>query len=270
MTILRQELAERGFQDLHLTLISEPDAVLMAARAQAAPEEQKTSRFLGLTWGSNVDGGFVAPGSIVLRWLGVPGHLMLFDCGLSSFEQIPFGLADLPKDRDCYGPGLDLLLKAVSTDYLGDTFRLVMIKAAERKLLSFGCSRDILSLTTLDLASVLAFLRDPIQGGTIAHFCREAEDREVGLLVADAVLNRAAGLVCAAVCAMLRFIGAGKAAKQICLGLWGDAAACPELRSRLEAKLTEFAQQELGCQIRTVTGAHMPAVGSAAAAVCNP
>lgn len=270
LALLRQELSERGFSDLHLVLVSQPDAVLLAAKSQFPPEEQKQRRFLGLTWGSGIDGGFSAPGSIVLRWLGIPGQLMLFDCGLSSFEAIPFGLADLPKDRDCYGPGLDLLLKAVSTDYLGDTFRLVMIKAAERKLLSFGCSRDILSLTTLDLPSVLDFLRDPVEGGTIAHFCREPDDREVALFVADAVLNRAARLSCAAISAMLRFTRAGKTGTPAaCLGFWGEAAACPELADRLQTLLTQFTAQELGHHVDLCSAQHMPAVGAAAAALYN-
>ena len=98
--------------------------------------------------------GFVAPGSIVLRWPGIPGDLTLFTGGFSQAQCVPFGLVDYSKDRDCYAPGLDLYLKMVSTDYLGEIFRLVMIKAAERKLLSFGCSRDILSLTQLDLETV--------------------------------------------------------------------------------------------------------------------
>ncbi len=264
--MLSQELAERGFQDRNLVLVSEPDAVQLAA-AVAKPGQ---SRYLGITWGSNIDGGFAAPGSIVLRWLGIPGDLMLMDCGFSSFEQVPFGMADLPKDRDCYGPGLDLLLKTTSTDYLGDTFRLIMIKAAERKLLSFGCSRDILSLSTLDLDSVLAFLHDPAAGGTIAHYCREPEDREVALVVANAVLDRAAHLVCAMLSAMAQFVGAGKDPKApACLGAWGTALERPALKARLEALLNDFTCDVLGHHIILCTAPNMPAVGSAAAALYN-
>ena len=64
-----------------------------------------------------------------------------------------------------------------------------MIKAAEAKLLSFGCSRDVLSLRWLDLDTLAEFLTDPEKGGTLAHFCREPEDREVGLAVGQAVLT---------------------------------------------------------------------------------
>ena len=106
----------------------------------------------------------MAPGSIVLRWPGIPGDLTLFSGGFSQAQCVPFGLVDYSKDRDCYGPGLDLYLKMVSTDYLGEIYRLVMIKAAERKLLSFGCSRDVLSLTWLDLDTLVDFLTHPETG----------------------------------------------------------------------------------------------------------
>lgn len=265
LALLRQELADRGLPEKHLVMVSQPNAVQLAA-AVFSPGQ---SRYQGITWGSTIDGGFAAPGSIILRWLAIPGHLMLMDCGFSSFEQIPFGMADLPKDRDCYGPGLDLLLKTTSTDYLGDTFRLVMLKAAERKLLSFGCSRDILSLTTLDLHTVLEFLADPVNGGTIAHFCREPEDREIGLVIANAVLDRAARLVCAMVSAMAEFGGIGKdPAAPACLGAWGDALETP-LKARLETLLEQFTRDVLGRHLTLVTAPDMPAVGAAAAALYN-
>ena len=170
---LKAELSSRGLPDLPMVLVSQPDAVLAAAGA----EQPGQDRYLGLVWDSNIDAGFVAPGSIVLRWLAIPGHLMLFDGGFDTARCVPFSLVDLPKDRDSYAPGEDLYLKMVSTEYLGDTFRLMMIKAAERKLLTFGCSRDVLSLTGLPLEALIDFLEDPVKGGTMAHFCREPEDR---------------------------------------------------------------------------------------------
>lgn len=266
LATLRQELADRGWPDLHLVLVSQPDAVLLAAGV-ARP---KQDRYLGLTWGANIDVGFVAPGSIVLRWLAIPGHLMLFDGGFSTAECVPFALVDLPKDRDSYAPGEDLYLKMVSTEYLGDTFRLMMIKAAERKLLTFGCSRDVLSLTTLDLDSVIQFVENPEKGGTIAHFCREPADRAVGLVVAKTVLDRAARLVCANLSAVLQFIGGGRdKAAPVCVGLWGDAFQYAPLRAALEHHLDTFTRDVLGHHVTLCAGDHMPAAGSAAAALYN-
>jgi hexokinase len=264
LALLKRELADRGYPALPAVLVSTPTGVLAAAGVQNPGQE----RYLGLTWGETIDAGFVAPGRIVLRWLGIQDTLMLFDGGFSSADCVPFGISDLPKDRDSYAPGKDLYYKIVSTDYIGDTFRLVMIKAAEYKLLSFGCSRDILSLKTLDLDSVLEFLADPVAGGTIAHFCREPEDREIGLLVAQAVLDRAARLVCANLTALLQFIGAGKDPERpVCIGAYGTALQAQPLRQALEGYLAQYTKAQLGIHTVLFCGEDMPAVGAAAVAL---
>ena len=263
---LKAQLADRDLPDLPMVLVSEPDAVLAAAGVDSPRQD----RYLGLVWDSNIDAGFVAPGSIVLRWLAIPGHLMLFDGGFSSAECVPFSMVDYPKDRDSYAPGEDLYLKMVSTEYLGDTFRLMMIKAAERKLLTFGCSRDVLSLTCLDLDALIDFLNDPVHGGTMAHFCREPEDREVGIAVAEAVLDRAARLVCANLSAVLQFINGGRdPEKPVCIGLWGDALRYAPVRKALERHLETFTRDVLGHHVTLCAGEEMPAVGSAAVALYN-
>ena len=250
-----------------MVLISQPAAALLAAGVQAPGQR----RYLGLTWGSGIDLGFVAPGSIVLRWPGIPGDLTLFSGGFSQAQCVPFGLVDYSKDRDCYGPWLDLYLKMVSTDYLGEIYRLVMIKAAERKLLSFGCSRDVLSLTWLDLDTLVDFLTHPETGGTLAHFCREPQDREVGLAVGKAVLDRAARLVCANLAAVLQFIGGGREADApVCVGLQGAAFAASPLKAAFEAQVQSYLREALGLHVTLWQGEDMLAVGSAAGALYQP
>lgn len=261
---LTRELESRGISGKRLTLVSRPDAVLLAAGVS----RPGMSRYLGLTWGSGVDVGFAAPGSIVLRWQGIPGGLMLFDGGFSSAECVPFGLADFGKDRDSYAPGRDLYLKMVSTEYLGDLFRIVMLQAAEKKLLTFSCSRNILSLTKLALPPVLEFLQAPQGDSMLARFCREPEDNEVAVAVGAAVLDRAARLVCANLAAVMMFTGGGRdPAKPVCVGLSGDAL--PSLGQRLETHLYQFAAAELGFSFILQRGEDMPAIGSAAAALYN-
>lgn len=76
---LREELQSRGCPIPPMTLINESDAVLLAAGVQNPGQ----GRYLGVTWGSSIDVGFVAPGSIVLRWPGIPGDLTLFTGGFS-------------------------------------------------------------------------------------------------------------------------------------------------------------------------------------------
>ncbi len=264
LAALAKEWERRDCPKLPMVLVPESAAVQRAASLSLP----KGTRCVGLSWGSGIDLGFTAPGSIVLRWPGIDGGLMHFQGGFSGAQCVPFGMVDYSKDRDSYGPGLDLYLKMVSTEYLGDTVRLTLIKAAERKLLSFGCSRDVLSLTYLGLDAVLDFLDDPIRGGTLAHFCREPQDREIGLLVCEAVLDRAARLVCANLSAVLSFVGAGRDAAAY-VGLWGDAFQSPRLRVMLEQYLHIFTQDVLGLHAVLCPGMASPVLGAAAAAFCN-
>lgn len=264
LAALRAELASRGVPCPPMVMVPWADAVLLAAGVQQPGQ----GRYLGLHWGSALDVGFVAPGSIVLRWPGIPGGLTLFAGGFSEAQCVPFGLVDFSKDRDCYGPGLDLYEKMASTDYLGEIYRLVMIKAAERKLLSFGCSRDVLSMTYLDLPTLVDFLADPDKGGTLAHFCREPEDREVGVTVGQAVLDRAARLVCANLAAVLAFVGGGQDPKApVCIGLEGSAFLAPPLKATFLAQAESLLTKELGLHVTFCQGEQMPAAGAAAAAL---
>ena len=264
LAALRAELASRGVPCPPMVMVPWADAVLLAAGVQQPGQ----GRYLGLHWGSALDVGFVAPGSIVLRWPGIPGGLTLFAGGFSEAQCVPFGLVDFSKDRDCYGPGLDLYEKMASTDYLGEIYRLVMIKAAERKLLSFGCSRDVLSMTYLDLPTLVDFLADPDKGGTLAHFCREPEDREVGVTVGQAVLDRAARLVCANLAAVLAFVGGGQDPKApVCIGLEGSAFPAPPLKAAFLAQAESLLTKELGLHVTFCQGEQMPAAGAAAAAL---
>lgn len=264
LAALRAELASRGVPCPPMVMVPWADAVLLAAGVQQPGQ----GRYLGLHWGSALDVGFVAPGSIVLRWPGIPGGLTLFAGGFSEAQCVPFGLVDFSKDRDCYGPGLDLYEKMASTDYLGEIYRLVMIKAAERKLLSFGCSRDVLSMTYLDLPTLVDFLADPDKGGTLAHFCREPEDREVGVTVGQAVLDRAARLVCANLAAVLAFVGGGQDPKApVCIGLEGSAFQAPPLKAAFLAQAESLLTKELGLHVTFCQGEQMPAAGAAAAAL---
>lgn len=260
LAALGRELEGRGCPLPPMVLVNEAAAVLAAAGV----EKPGQSRYLGLDWGSTIDMGFVAPGSIAVRWPAIPGHLMLFNGGFASAQCVPFGGVDLPKDRDSYAPGNDLYWKMVSTDYLGDTFRLMMIKAAEAKLLTFPCSRDLLSLTFLSFDDFMAFLAQPHGEGFLAHFCRRPEDLEVALTIGQAVIQRAARLVAANIAALLQFIGAGQEAERpVCLGLFGKTVDTPLMTAALGLVTS------LSFHLTFQKGEAMGAVGAAAAALYN-
>ena len=263
LAALTEEWKSRDLTPPPMTLVSLPAAVQLAAGALNPGQ----MRYVSLTWGSIFDLGFTAPGSIVVRQPGTPPALTPFACGFGHAQCVPFGLVDLIQDRDSAAPGQDLLLKMLSTEHLGDVYRLTMIKASERKLLTFGGSRDILSMRRLDLATMTEFLADPQNGGTLAHYFREGEDRTVALAVADAVLDRAARLACAALGTVLQFIGGGQDPEApVCVALHGEAFQCAPLmqafQARVQSELTDH-----GLHLTLWQGEDAPATGAAAAAL---
>ena len=88
--------------------------------------------------------------------------------------------------------------------------------------------------------------------------------------VANAVLDRAARLVCANLSAVLQFINGGRdPEKPVCIGLWGDALRHAPVRKALERHLETFTRDVLGHHVTLCAGEEMPAVGSAAVALYN-
>lgn len=263
LAALAEEWKSRDLTPPPMTLVSLPAAVQLAAGALHPGQK----RYVSLVWDSVFDLGFTAPGSIVVRQAGTPPALTPFACGFGHAQCVPFGLVDLIQDRDSAAPGQDLLLKMLSTEHLGDIYRLTMIKASERKLLTFGGSRDILSMRRLDLATVTEFLADPQNGGTLAHYFREGEDCTVALAVADAVLDRAARLACAALETVLTFLGAGQDPEApVCVALHGAAFQCAPLLQAFQTRVqTELTQR--GRHLTLWQGENAPAVGAAAAAL---
>ena len=142
-----------------------------------------------------------------------------------------------------------------------------MIKAAEAKLLSFGCSRDVLSLRWLGLDTLAEFLTTPEKGGTLAHICREPEDREVGLAGGQAVLDRAAKLLCVGLAAVLQFVGAGRDPKApACVGLHGAAFSFPPVKAAWEHQVQTYLRDTLGLSVTLCYGENMLPTGAAAEA----
>lgn len=230
-------LRELSLPACHIQVLSAVSAAQLAAQQQRPGE----SRYLALHWGSSTNAGFSLPESVILKLLSGKNTLRLLDCGLGGLTALPFGTIDLTADRDSLHPGEDLLNKMVSTQSLGELYRTCMIKATEKKLLSFMCGRDFLSLRKLSTEALLKLLDDPNGDHQLAAFCRhEASDLAVAQSVGQAVVQRAARLLCSQVAALLLLGGAGQDPKApALLALSGEAFAHPTLRHCLTQTMAE-------------------------------
>lgn len=263
---LTAELNRRGIQ-VPVIPVSSAAAVLMNGQIVSPGQ----SRYLGLIWDNGADVAFSAPGSAILKLKGdAPAGLTLVDTASGSFTGVPCGTVDLYLDRDSKASGEDLYTKMISSNHLGDIYRFTMIKAVEADLLTFGCGRDFLSLTKLDLDTVEAFLREPEGENRLAVFCREPADRQLALDTARAIFDRTARLVCANLTAALALTGAGKDPdKPAYLCASGRALQVPLIRSLLTEHLQRFTAGQLGlhCVLQPADNAVL--TGGAAVALLN-
>ena len=90
----------------------------------------------------------------------------------------------------------------------------------------------------------------------------------MALVVAQAVLERAARLVCANLAAVIQFIGGGRDANApVCLSLQGSAFSAPPLMAIFEAQVQAYLRDTLGLHVTLWQGDNALPVGTAAAAL---
>jgi hexokinase len=264
---LSDELNSREIKDKSILPIHTVSAVLLGGLAL----QPKENRYLSLTWGHGVNSGLSAPKSAVLKLKSGDNQLMLLECGSGGLTGVPFGVIDLVMDRDSEFPGEDLLDKMVSTENLGELYRFAMIKAVEADLLTFMCGREFLSLHKLSLSSLVQFLTDPNGDNLLANFCRHHEtDRAVALSVGQAVLRRAAKLVCANLAAILLLTGAGRSKDAPALvSVYGSAFSNSLLQNLLEESVNTMMTQQPNLHCKLYHNQDSALVGGAAALLLN-
>ena len=158
----------------------------------------------------------------------------------------------------------ELLTVKETAAYLRTSLQQVRQMIREGDLFAVKVGREY----RIPLSALVEFLEDPEKGGTLAHFCREPEDREVGLAVGQAVLDRAARLLCANLAAVLQFVGAGRDPKApACVGLHGAAFAFPPVKSALEHWAQADLREGRGLSLTLWQGEDMLTTGAAAAAL---
>lgn len=263
---LSKELSSRGFEGKTIFLVNSIAAVLLGGTVHS-PEQH---RYVSLSWDASANAGFIAPKGAILKLKSGEKQMMILDCGTGHCRAVPIGSIDLIMDRDSAFPGEDLLDKMVSLQNLGELFRFTMIKAAEAGFMSYMCRRNFLSLRKLDLDTVLRFLADPEGDNLLADFCREEEDHHFALVVARAVLERAARLLSIGLASVLLFIGAGTSPEHpVLVSLGGRAFSVPLLYELFQKQVDLEIGKRLGLHYTLYYKEDSHLDGSAAAAMLD-
>ena len=153
---------------------------------------------------------------------------------------------------------MDLYLKMVSTDYLGEVYRLVMIKAAEAKLLSFGCRPGCALLRWLGLDTLAEFLTDPEIRRHPSPLLPGARGPGSRPGRGAGRPDRAAKLLCVGLASVLQFVGAGRDPKApACVGLHGAAFSFPPVKTAWEHQVQTYLRDTLGLSVTLCYGENM-------------
>lgn len=135
---------------------------------------------------------------------------MLVNTESGYFMGVPAGIPDLELDSQTAAPGTGRLEKMIGGGYLGRLILLTLRRMASEGLLSPKACDAVLSVQTLELAEVSAFLSGTGAAGRLYDACRSDRDREIVAVAADRLIERAAKLAAVQIAAVLEKTGAGK------------------------------------------------------------
>ncbi|MDP2892292.1 MAG: hexokinase [Bacillota bacterium] len=134
---------------------------------------------------------------------------MLINVESGSFDKAERGLIDIELDSRSYDPGKMQLEKMIAGAYIGEIFRLSVLKAKEKGILSGLFIEKAGQPSLTGTREMSAFLDDPYEG-FYSGLCAGESDREALRAIARAIIERAGKLAAAKVLATALKSGQGK------------------------------------------------------------
>lgn len=191
---------------------------------------------------------------------------MFINTEAAGFDKFPRGRADQLVDEKSATPGQHLLEKAAAGRYLGDLVLSALRLAAGEGLLSQSCREGLEALPDLSARQVSGLLAGSAEGDVLRALCRDSDDERVVLAVAEAVVERAARLIAAAIAGVLLRKGATVERPGLVSFEGGTILGMHALRRRVEAHLERLAGT-LGVACRTTSVEDAVIYGAALAAL---
>ena len=182
------------------------------------------------------------------------GAGMFINTEAAGFDVFPRGEADTMLDAETATPGEHLLEKAAAGRYIGGLVLAALRGAAREGLLSPRCAEGVAALGALSAGQISAYLAGEPEGDALSALCRTQEDADAVAAVVDAVLERAARLIAAAVTGVLLHTGAGESPERpAVLTLEGSKILrMHTLRARVERLLSDETKGKLGRYCRAI------------------
>jgi hexokinase len=229
------------------------------AVALAAAEEAEGENVIGLVLGTGMN---------LSCYDGGAG--MFINTEAAGFNVFPRGEVDALLDAGTATPGEHLLEKATAGRYIGDLVLTALRLAAQEELFSPGINESEPAVSTLTADSVSAFLAGKGEGDVLRALCGTPEDEKAVTAIIEAILERAARLITAAVMGVLIHTGVGAHPQRpAALSLEGSMILrMHTLRPRVEA-LLRCETEKLGRSCTTIAAQDAVIRGAALAALMD-
>ena len=175
------------------------------------------------------------------------GGEMIVNMESGCFGRLVTGTVDRRLDALSELPGDHPAEKMISGSYFRQLLSMTLVLAGEEGELSARSAENLAALR-VSSANVDAFWLDPHGNNPLARALVSREDREFAAGVNDALLERAARVAAAGLCAVIECRGLPRGAK-VCICADGSMIRLsPALQPKMEAYLRTFALEGLGVE----------------------
>ncbi len=200
-------LKKKGFSP-KITLLNDTVATLLAGKSVGAP--RRYSSYIGFILGTGTNTSYVERNCHITKRSDLdPNGAQAINVESGNFGRCPRGDIDLSFDSLTANPGAYTFEKMISGAYLGGLCLHSLKVAANEGLFSSEGARVVTSIANLSTVEMDAFLRNPFAEGEHPLSRLPEDDKEVGLRIFIAIVERAALLAAINISAAILKSGGG-------------------------------------------------------------
>ena len=225
------------------------DSVGSLLGGMAGSDRSQFTDYIGFILGTGVNSCCRLPSAWITKApeAAAMGGEMIVNMESGCFGRLLLGTVDRRLDAVSEIPGDHPAEKMISGSYFRQLLAMTLALAGEEGEISAGSAAALASLR-INSANVDAFWLEPHGNNPIARALLTREDREFAAGVNDALLERAARVAAAGLCAVIesRALPGGS---RVCICADGSMIRLsPALRPKMEAYLNAFALEGLGVE----------------------
>ena len=265
---LNKTLVKKGYKKIRFTILDDTVAAMFSGLYNAQGKEY--DGYIGLILGTGYNTSYFERADEIKK-ISWQGGEMAVNIEAGAWNGMEQGDFDRDLDNASANPGKQRFEKMVSGAYLGSLILLSLKGAAKNGLFSDGCAQKLRKLESLSMREVNDFCDRPSGSGVLTKAAQNHNDAKLIYYLIEALLERAAKLICANIGAILQKTGKGsEPSRPVCIVAEGTMFYKTHM---LRRRLSDYIKCELNdarglyCNIISVDDAVL--IGAAVAGLMN-